>query len=58
MDPDRLVLLLETLARWLAQPPAPERCLTCGEETGDTISLTRWPQQTHCPHCGADLVPF
>ena len=54
MEPEVLVILL----CWLTLPPEPECCPTCGQETGDTLSLTQWPQHTHCPHCGADLCPF
>ena len=54
MEPEVLAILLI----WLSQPLAPERCPTCDQETGGTPSLTRWPKDTHCPRCGADLVPF
>lgn len=46
------------LLRWLHQAAEPERCPTCGQDTGDTLSLTHWPQYTHCPHCDADLCPL
>jgi hypothetical protein len=57
-DPLTLLHTLTLLSHWLQTPLEPEQCPTCGQETGDTASLSQWPRHTHCPHCGADLVPF
>jgi hypothetical protein len=58
MDHATLPAMLDLMVRWLAKPPEPERCSHCRHTTGDVVSLTRWPVQTNCPHCGADLCPF
>jgi hypothetical protein len=52
MEPSPEVVAL--LLRWLADPPPPEYCLQCGA----LVDSLPGEDPTHCPRCGADLVPF